>query len=106
MTDRACPAARTRRRTWVTSALLVAAPLAWWLLLRPTVLGGPAGYVLVAGESMRPALAPGDLVLVRRAARYRTGEVIAYRVPTGATSRGILTLVVHRVSAARRPRGS
>lgn len=97
MNDRPRGPVQARGKARVNSALLVAALLGWWLLLRPGFLGGPAGYVLVTGGSMRPALAAGDLLVVHRTARYRTGDVIAYRVRVGARSRDGRALVVHRV---------
>jgi signal peptidase len=85
---------RARRRL----ALFVAAvPLvAFWLLfLRPQTLGGPAAYIVVRGDSMRPALAPGDLVVARRKASYSVGDVVAYRMPEGEPEAG--AMVIHRV---------
>jgi hypothetical protein len=38
--------------------------LAWFLLLRPVTLGGPVGYVIVAGVSMEPAFHTGDLAVL------------------------------------------
>ena len=37
--------------------------------------------VAVHGDSMRPALTPGDRLLVLRRRRYRTGDVVALRDP-------------------------
>ncbi len=54
--------------------------LAWFALLRPRILGGPASYVLVSGKSMQPTYYTGDLVLMLRQAEYAEGEVIAYQV--------------------------
>jgi len=67
----------------------------WWNLYRPQLLGGPAGYAVVEGTSMRPTLVAGDLVITREHARYHSGEVIAYRVPAGASLAGLP--VIHRI---------
>jgi nickel-type superoxide dismutase maturation protease len=42
----------------------------------------PLRAVVVAGESMQPALAPGDCLLVRIGARIRVGDVVVARHPT------------------------
>lgn len=71
--------------------LAVAGALVWFVALRPVALGGPAGYVVVAGTSMEPLYRTGDLVLTRRADSYRTGDVVAFGIPdSGAT-------VIHRI---------
>ncbi|MBI2168262.1 MAG: signal peptidase I [Actinobacteria bacterium] len=65
------------------------------VVLRPAALGGPAGYVIVVGQSMEPTLHAGDLVVTQRHDRYQPGDVIAYRIPAGDDGAG--TLVIHRV---------
>jgi len=82
-------------RRWIANALVVAAAIAWILLLRPHALGGPASYVLVSGHSMRPQLQTGDLVIAHRADAYRVGDVIAYRIPDGEPGAG--ARVIHRI---------
>lgn len=62
---------------------------AWFLLLRPASLGGPASYVIVAGRSMEPGLRLHDLAIVRKQDAYHAGDVIAFRVPEGE--------VIHRI---------
>jgi signal peptidase I len=62
--------------------------------LRPQSLGGRAGYIIVSGSSMRPTLVPGDLVVVRRDQRYRIGQVVTYRIPSG-DFRG--ARIIHRI---------
>jgi signal peptidase len=84
------------RRTPLHRSLRLAAGVAtfglllgWWLLLRPTTLGGSASYVVVSGTSMEPVLRSGDLVVVSRSDRYSTGEIVAFHADGG--------LVVHRI---------
>jgi signal peptidase I len=69
----------------LTTALL----LAWFLLLRPVTLGGPAGYVIVAGVSMEPGLHTGDLAITQRRADYQVGDVVAFSTAGG--------VVIHRI---------
>jgi nickel-type superoxide dismutase maturation protease len=42
----------------------------------------PVGRVEVVGDSMLPALAPGDRLLVLRVGRPRVGDVVAVRLAT------------------------
>lgn len=70
--------------------VLVTLFLAWFLFLRPASLGGPAGYILISGQSMEPTLSPGDLVVVLRQETYAVGDIIAFRVEGGGT-------VIHRI---------
>ena len=69
----------------LTIALLVA----WFLFLRPVTLGGPAGYVIVAGVSMEPTFHTGDLAITQRRAEYRVGDVVAFSTEGG--------VVIHRI---------
>jgi phage repressor protein C with HTH and peptisase S24 domain len=50
--------------------------------------------VRVAGESMRPTLRDGDLLLVRRGARVRAGRLVIVRLPDGVTA---VKRATHRV---------
>lgn len=59
------------------------------------IVDGPARHVVVAGDSMLPALRSGDVVVTLRQAEYRVGDVVAYRVPEGEPGAGIV--VIHRV---------
>jgi signal peptidase I len=84
---------------WVTHrraglVLVVVVLLAWFLWLRPQVLGGQAGYIIVRGDSMRPTLSAGDLVVVRHEPVYRIGQVVTYRIPEG-DHKG--ARVIHRI---------
>lgn len=62
---------------------------AWFFLLRPASLGGPASYVIVAGHSMEPNLQMHDLAIMRKRDSYGVGDVIAFRVDGGE--------VIHRI---------
>jgi nickel-type superoxide dismutase maturation protease len=59
----------------------------------------PVARVEVQGDSMRPALAPGDRLLIVRAVPVRTGDVVAVEDP-----RRPARMLVKRV-AARGPGG-
>ena len=75
---------------------LAAIVVAWFLLLRPAFLGGPASYVVVSGHSMEPTLYTNDLAVTRKQASYSTGDVIAFRVPEGEPGEG--AIVIHRIA--------
>lgn len=93
------------RRAPVFVALLAtaAAVSAWAVSLAPQFLGGPAGYVIVAGNSMEPKLWNGDLAIVREPPTYDVGDVVAYRVPLGEAAAG--SLVIHRIVGGSPARG-
>ncbi len=69
--------------------------IVWFLVLRPTALGGPASYIFVSGSSMLPTLETGDLVLLQHADDYAEGDIIAFQVPEGSPGAG--SLVIHRI---------
>lgn len=79
----------------VPSLLLVAGFLAWFVLLRPTALGGPASYLWVSGVSMLPTLETNDFVVTQKQDRYAVGDILAYHVPEGEPGAG--TMVIHRL---------
>ena len=78
--------------SWVVALTLA---VGWVAFLRPAGMGGPAGYVIVSGESMEPLLHTGDLAVVTRETNYDVGDVVAYRIPAGDVGGGML--VIHRV---------
>jgi signal peptidase len=69
----------------ITAGLL----LGWFFVLRPTSLGGPAGYAMVSGPSMEPTFRTGDLVITQRADAYHVGDIVLFHVKRG--------LVIHRI---------
>jgi signal peptidase I len=80
---------RTRLITGAAVLLLAVA----WLFAGPAQLGGATTYVTTHGISMHPRLHTGDLALVRPAAEYRVGDVVAYR------STALRRVVLHRLIA-------
>jgi signal peptidase len=70
--------------------------LAWFFLLRPVALGGPASYLWVNGVSMLPTLETGDFVITQHQDRYAIGDVVAYHIPDGEPGAG--SIVIHRVA--------
>jgi signal peptidase I len=81
-----------RRYALTAATILVAA--VWFVMLRPTAMGGPATYMMVRGSSMTGTLGSGDLIVVIAADHYDIGDVIAYRIPDGP---GKGDLVIHRI---------
>jgi len=79
----------------VFTLALLAIGAAWLLLFRPTFLGGPAGYIIVAGASMEPTLSNGDLAVARQQEGYKEGDIVAFRVPQGEPGEG--HIVIHRI---------
>ena len=69
--------------------LFVVLTVGWFLVLRPTTLGGPATYVFVSGTSMLPTLTPGDLLVGIRGESVGPGDIVVFPAD-GA-------LVVHRI---------
>jgi signal peptidase I len=57
----------------------------------PARLGGPVNYLTTVGSSMEPAFHQGDLAILRPAAHYQRGDVVAYH------SRTLDTVVMHRI---------
>jgi len=71
------------RRLTITTIGKAAASLgvlaAAWYFLAPAQLGGANTYLVTYGTSMQPAYHAGDLAVIRPAASYRVGEIVAYR---------------------------
>jgi signal peptidase len=74
---------------------VLAVGVLWFVLLRPSFVGGPASYVVVAGDSMEPTLSSGDLVVLRHQRTYHEGDIVAFRVPEGELAEG--AIVIHRI---------
>jgi len=68
---------------------------AWFVLLRPAFLGGPATYVRVTGDSMEPTLHAGDLAVARVQSTYGKGDIVAFRPPMHTGGRS--AAVIHRI---------
>jgi signal peptidase I len=83
---------RHLRTRLVTGAIVLLLAVAW-LFAGPAQLGGTTTYVTTHGISMQPRLHTGDLALVRPAAGYRVGEIVAYR------STVLHRVVLHRIIA-------
>jgi signal peptidase len=75
----------------------------WFLLLGPSFVGGPASYVVVAGDSMQPTLSSGDLVVLRHQDTYHEGDIVAFRLPKGELAEG--AIVIHRVAGGTAQEG-
>jgi signal peptidase I len=65
------------RSCLLTGAVVLFAAAAWWYLA-PIQVGGSTRYVVTSGTSMEPRFHAGDLALVRPAANYQVGEIVAY----------------------------
>lgn len=85
------------------SGAFFAALLIWAIWLRPQILGGSTGFVLISGQSMEPGIRHGDLVVVRTEREYAIGDVIAYRIPEGDAGAG--AVVIHRVTGGSAAEG-
>lgn len=72
---------------WVITASLF---LAWYLLLAPQQVGGPASYVRVEGVSMEPTYKTGDLLVTSNLKANAVGEVAFFFLEDG-------TPIVHRL---------
>jgi signal peptidase len=74
---------------------LLAIVIGWFMTLRPVLLGGPASYILVGGQSMEPTLHAGSLVVAFNADHYEVGDIVVYRVPGDGVAAG--RQVIHRI---------
>ena len=84
---------KDRLRSTVITAAAVIFVIVGWLFLAPTQIGGSTRYVITSGNSMAPHFHTGDLALVRPAAQYRVGQIVAYR------SSLLHVVVLHRIIA-------
>jgi signal peptidase I len=84
---------RIRLRSASLTGVLVTLAAAAWLYLAPPLLGGSTSYVVTHGISMEPRFHTGDLALVRPAAHYAVGDVVAYH------SALLHIVVLHRIIA-------
>lgn len=66
--------------SWVVLLVVLGA---WYLTLAPSVIGGPATFVMVQGQSMEPMLYTGDLVVARRQDHYQVGDKVVFAVARG-----------------------
>ncbi len=62
----------------VANILLIIGLAAIWLAFAPLKLGGQVSYVMVNGISMEPGFHTGDLAVMRQAADYQVGDIVAY----------------------------
>jgi signal peptidase I len=74
---------------------------AWFVVLGPAPIGGPATYVVIDGTSMEPTLVDGDLAVVRRSDAYRSGDIVAFRIPQSESD----GLVIHRIVGGSAKKG-
>jgi signal peptidase I len=82
-------------RAGLISATLVVLVVAAWLLIAPTQIGGETSYVTTTGISMSPHFHSGDLGVVRPAADYHVGDIVAYH------SKTLRIVVLHRIIAVK-----
>jgi signal peptidase len=83
------------RRTRVLEAAALIVLGGALFLTWPTTLGGRVSYLMVSGHSMVPTMHDGDVAVLRSAASYHVGEIVAYRVPADEVGGG--TTVIHRI---------
>jgi signal peptidase I len=60
------------------AGFVLVAVLLTWIIFLPMQFGGATAYVIIDGNSMEPVYHQGDLVIVRRQAGYRVGEIVTY----------------------------
>ena len=90
---------KTRRtphwRRAVSLVVSTAVVTGWFMMLRPTSLGGPASILVVRGVSMQPTMDYGDVIIAHARSAYEVGDIIAFRVPESEIGAG--TVVIHRI---------
>jgi len=86
------PRTRSHRQRRIAALVVVLGVLAAaWFFLAPPGIGGDTTYVVTDGTSMHPRIHTGDLALVRPAASYHVGDIVAYRNPE------LHVVVLHRI---------
>ena len=80
------------QRQIISSAFLLVLTVGIWVLFAPIQFGGDVAYVILSGNSMSPKYVLGDLVVVRRQADYKIGEIVTYQHPD-------IGYVFHRIVA-------
>jgi len=75
----------------IANILLLAGLAAIWMAFAPLKLGGEVSYVMVNGISMEPGFHTGDLAIMRQAAAYQVGDIVAY------TDAQMNANVIHRI---------
>lgn len=81
--------------SWLGGFITVGILVVWWVTLAPTLIGGPATFVLVEGHSMEPMFHIGDLAVTRREPTYNVGDVIVMKVQQGPRN----GLIIHRLNS-------
>jgi signal peptidase I len=84
---------RARLRSCILTVAFVALLAAGWWYFAPTKIGGTTRYVVTKGISMEPLFHSGDLAIVRPAAQYKVGDIVAY------WSTLLHTVALHRIIA-------
>ena len=79
--------------SWVLFAIVCTVG---WLALGPTQVRGPASYVVVSGDSMKPTYQDGDLVIARKKSSYQVGDIILFDPRVGE-----VFSVIHRIIEIR-----
>jgi signal peptidase I len=68
---------------------------AFLAVMWPVRFGGNTSFMIVSGHSMDPTYHTGDLVITKKRANYRVGEIVVYRIP--GEGAGARREVVHRL---------
>ena len=82
-------------RRVVAAAIVAVLAVAWFVFLRPPLLGGTTHYVTVSGTSMLPTLHENDIVVLDKQSDYANGDIIVYFVRDDPTLHGLR--VIHRI---------
>ena len=81
----------SRIASWLATALMLG--LLWFVW--PQSFHGSVAYVGVNGHSMDGTYVDGDLIVVRKLASYRVGDIVTYKIPRGEFGAG--ANVIHRI---------